>query len=49
MIEFDVPNINLEKPTAENIKRLKSYLEETVDKLNMLSAQVEELKKERNE
>lgn len=49
MIDFDVPNINLEKPSAENMKRLKSFLEETVDKLNMLSAQVEKLEKERND
>ena len=35
MIEFDVSNIDLNKPTVENMKRLKSFLEETVDKLNM--------------
>lgn len=49
MIEFDVPNLNLDRPNIDNMKRLKSFLEETVDKLNMLSEQVENLKKERTD
>ena len=47
MITFDDININLDKPTPENMHRLKSYLSETMDKLNMLAAEVENLKKER--
>ena len=49
MITFDEPNINLDKPTADNMKRLASYLGDMVDKLNMLAEQVENLKKERVE
>lgn len=47
MIVFDDININLEKPTPENMHRLRAYLSETMDKLNMLAEEVEKLKKER--
>ena len=49
MIYFEDVNINLEQITPENMHRLKAYLQEMSEKLNLLSEQVENLKKESNE
>ena len=49
MIVFDTPTINPEKTPEENIKVIRSFLEETVDKLNMLSEQVDKSINERED
>lgn len=48
MIVFEPSNINPNESTVECMIKLRSYLEETADKLNMLSEQVAKLEKERD-
>ena len=48
MIEFEPSNINLKDTPQENIRKLRSYLEELTDKLNFLSEKVDNLEKARD-
>ena len=48
-IIFEPSNINIDKSPQENIKTLRSYIGELVDKLNLLSGKVEELEKKLDE
>ena len=41
MYQFDYINISLDKDPKENIKQIKSYLDDLVDKLNMWDQQIE--------
>lgn len=43
MYQFDYINITDEKDTKQNIKLIKSYLDDMTDKLNMLSQRIEEI------
>ena len=45
MINFDEPQIRTDKSAADNIKELKGYFGDLVDKLNMLSETVEKINK----
>lgn len=47
MIYFDSSWVNLDKTPDENIRILKSYLDEQTQLLNMLSEEVESLKKKK--
>lgn len=49
MIIFENPSFNLERLTPENMRKLKSYLEEMTDRLNLLAERLELLEKERKE
>ena len=45
MYQFEYVPISSEKSTQENIRIIKSYLDDMADKLNMLSQQIEDDKK----
>ena len=45
MYQFEYISISSEKSPQENIRIIKSYLDDMADKLNMLSQQIEELEK----
>ena len=45
MYQFEYVPISSEKSTPENIRIIKSYLDDMADKLNMLSQQIEDDKK----
>lgn len=43
MFQFEEVRISSEKDVSENIKIIKSYLDDLADKLNMLSQMVDEI------
>ncbi len=45
MYQFEYVPISNEKSAQENIRIIKSYLDDMADKLNMLSQQIEDDKK----
>lgn len=45
MIIFEHPSISSEKPASEQLRQMRSYIDDLVDSLNMLAQEIEQLKK----